>query len=82
MNFSLDINIINGCNLNCSYCFENNNEQFKFISSEVLINFKNFIIKLFNEKWFKKNFDGLNLNIWGRRTYIKYKCNNFYFRNI
>lgn len=49
MNFVLDINIINGCNMHCAYCFENNNDKFVYISKETLDDIKEFIKRLFKE---------------------------------
>ena len=71
MYFVLDINVIRGCNLNCSYCFENDNE-FEYITSKTLKSIDKFIKNIFKSNWFNKNisnqirsFDGLLLQIWG-----------------
>lgn len=72
MFLTFDLNIIEGCNLNCLYCFEPKIKINK-ITSDTLYQFTSKIDQILSSKWFKRKFkgspfpifDGIQINFWG-----------------
>jgi len=64
--YSLEINLTDKCNFNCSYCFEGDHTKIRnnFLSKNPDILIKT-IYSILNNKWFKLTFRGLKIDFWG-----------------
>ncbi len=84
--YNVDINLTEKCTFGCEYCFEKCDEtKLKdFYDPELL---KKFIFRLLESPWFKKNFEALNIGLWGGEPTIKDEMiidliNTFMFDNV
>lgn len=66
--YHVDLNVTRECQFQCTYCFTDTKGKKEFTEYE---NFKKFIFKLQNSKFFKDNYDMLCINFWGGEPTIK-----------
>jgi radical SAM protein with 4Fe4S-binding SPASM domain len=69
--YNIDVNLTQKCTFGCEYCFEecgSDKRTSDFYDPTLL---KKFIFKLLDSPWFKKNYDTLNIGLWGGEPTIK-----------
>ncbi len=68
--YNVDVNLTQKCTFGCEYCFEGcDDSKLKDFYDPMLL--KHFIFKLIDSPWFKKNYEALNIGLWGGEPTIK-----------
>jgi len=69
--YAIEITTTQACNFRCSYCFERDfNPSTNLLKSDVIIQQ---IRTLLNDKWFKKEYEGLKIVLWGGEPTLNFK---------
>jgi radical SAM protein with 4Fe4S-binding SPASM domain len=69
--FAIEITTTQGCNFNCSYCFERD-----FKPNDTIINSKDIITKIdemLEDEWFSSKYDGIKIIFWGGEPTLNFK---------
>ena len=70
--YHVDLNLTDKCNFRCIYCTEAGTDKRSYdISDQTVNNFINFIYKLLESDFFKKNYTHVSIGFWGGEPTLK-----------
>jgi radical SAM protein with 4Fe4S-binding SPASM domain len=67
--YNVDVNVTQACTFGCNYCFATSDTAKSFYDNSKLIQF---LDKLLASKWYKENYDILNICFWGGEPTLGY----------